>query len=78
MEKNYTLNNLIQFIYRDTSVTEHFEMQDAIENNADLKSDYNFLYKAYKSLPKVTFRPSNSSINAILRHSNNQPIGAYC
>lgn len=78
MEKDYTVNNLIQFIYKDTGVAEYFEMQDRIDHDAELKSTYNFLYKAYKALPRVTFRPSNASINNILAHSQNHTLSAYC
>lgn len=78
MEQNYTSNHLIQFIYNDLSVSDHFEVQDAIENNAQLKLEYAMLYNAYKQLPKVTFRPDNLSVNAILAYSKNNTMKAYC
>lgn len=78
MEQNYTSEQLVQFIYNDLTITEHFEVQDAIENDAKLKLEYASLYNAYKELPKVQFRPADQTVDAILAYSKNLTTRAYC
>ena len=78
MEQNYTSEHLVQFIYNDLTLTEHFEVQDAIENDTTLKLEYAQLYNAYKDLPKVQFRPADQTVNAVLAYSKNSTLKAYC
>ena len=69
MEQNYTQENLIQFIYREKSLTEHFEIENAIENNAELRSTYEQMKMVICALPKILFSPSKSVIEKILLYS---------
>lgn len=78
MEQSYTQENLVQFIYRDTSITEYFEIDNAIENDSVLKKQYLRLYNAFKSLPKVTFSPRENTINSILNYSQNYVPRVSC
>ena len=70
MEQTYTDDSLIRLIYKETSIPERFEIEDAIENNSNLKNAFQRLFEAYKSLPKVLFRPSRRVVTNILMHSN--------
>ena len=69
MEQTYTDLTLIRLIYRETEIAERFEIEDAIENNTNLRNAFQRLYFAYKSLPKVLFRPSKLVMNNILNFS---------
>jgi hypothetical protein len=78
MEQNYTQENLIQFIYRETSITESFEIENAIENSENLKSTYKETKLAVSALPRVQFHPSNSVIENILSYSRMTSLEAQC
>lgn len=69
MEQNYTQENLIQFIYREDSITDHFETENTIENSVELKAAYQQLKVAVSALPRVQFSPSKSVIENILKYS---------
>ena len=71
MDKIYTDFTLIRFIYKETDLAERFEVEDAIENDKTIRTAFIRLYKTYKSLPKVLFRPSRKSIENVLIFSNN-------
>ena len=78
MEQNYTQENLIQFIYREDSISDHFELEEAIENNIDLRSSYKEIKTAVSALPKVQFFPSKSVIEKILEYSRSSQLEAQC
>ena len=69
MEETYTEEYLIKYIYKETDIAERFEIEDAIENDSQLNKAFMKLYYAYKSLPKVLFRPSDKVIRNILAFS---------
>ncbi len=71
MEQTYTDFTLIRFIYKETDLAERFEVEDAIENDKSIRTAFMRLYKAYKSLPKVLFKPSQKSIENVVLFSNN-------
>lgn len=77
MVQNYTQESLVRFIYRETTVCEHFEIQDAIENDPTLKKQFKALFEAFKNLPKVVFSPSRNCIEQILNYNKNSNK-AYC
>ena len=70
MEQPYTDFTMIRLIYGETDIVERLEIEDAIENNRNLRSTFQKLYYSYKSLPKVLFRPSKLVIESILSFSN--------
>lgn len=78
MEKSYTQENLIQFIYREDSITEHFEVENEIENNEHLKAAYKEMKTAVSALPRVQFFPSKSVIENILSYSQTTSLEAHC
>ncbi len=71
MKHNYTENQLIQYIYGELSITDKFEIEDAMENDEYLALDYKQLYRAYKYLPKVKFAPTDISVANVLNYSRN-------
>lgn len=69
MDQSYTNDLLIKYIYSETDIAEKFEIENAIENDSTLNRAFLRLYFAYKSLPKVLFRPSERVINNLLLFS---------
>ena len=74
MEQTYTDLTLIRLIYGETGIAERFEIEDAIENNFNLQTAFQRLYLAYKSLPKVLFRPHNNVVKKIMDFSNSYSV----
>lgn len=66
MEETYTDENLIRYIYKETDIAERLEIENALENDSQLNKAFMKLYYAYKSLPKVLFRPSDKAVRNIL------------
>ena len=69
MMTNFTFNDLVRFIYNETSLEETKYIRKALAEDALLKNEYDSLLEGYQELPKVTFRPSKSSIQNILDYS---------
>lgn len=69
MDENYTVDSLIKYIYKETDIAERFEIENAIQNDFQINKAFMKLYYAYKSLPKVLFRPSQNSISKVLLYS---------
>jgi hypothetical protein len=78
MEHNYTDEKLIQLIYGECDIFERLEMEYSLENDLCLRENYEELYKAYQSLPKVKFSPLTSSINNILSYGSGTLEAAIC
>lgn len=69
MTKTFTPELLIKYIYRETTISERLIIQDALHRDYALREEYLELYKAYKQLPKVKFRPSSKTIRAVMEYS---------
>ncbi len=69
MMQTYTEEDLIRFIYREVEICEHFEIDYAVENNENLKEEYNALKETADSLPKFDYKPSEQSVMNILNYN---------
>lgn len=69
MEQDYTSNVLIKYLYRETSLTETLEIENAISEDSAVKAEYQRLSKGYRRFPKVQFYPTDETISNILNHS---------
>jgi len=69
MKQCYTENDLVQFIYRDMEAIEYCELLFSLDDNPEMKKCYENMVTAKNDLPKVTFQPSNDSINMIMAYS---------
>ncbi len=78
MEHHYTEKNLIQLIYGECDIFERLEMEHSIDNDQEMKENYNELFKAYRSLPKVKFSPLSSTIKNILNYGSGKLETAVC
>jgi hypothetical protein len=74
MDQTYTEESLIKYIYAETDIAERFEIENAIENNSQLNKAFLRLYYAYRSLPKVLFRPSERVVRNLLLFSQGHTV----
>ena len=76
MTHDYTPNMLVKYIYSETDLFETLEIENAIDNDIQLKESYLHLKNGYNELPKVQFAPSQSAIDNILFFSSIQETDA--
>lgn len=69
MTHNYTPELLINYVYGELDIADRFELEYALENNANIRAQYLDILKSYKSIPRVMFSPQKSNINNILNYS---------
>jgi len=74
MVNNYTSNLLLQYLYRETSLTETLEVENAISESPMTKEEYLDLREGFLGLPKVKFYPTDETMDAILQYSKKMPV----
>ena len=74
MEQDFTQNDLIKYLYKETSLTETLEIGAALEEDYDLLQRFQSLMAGYKQLPKVTFAPSSITLQNILGYSSQNVV----
>ena len=74
MTQNYTLNDLVRLLYRETSKLETKELREEMACDYELQEEYNILRQAARKLPKVTFSPSNKCLEEILNYSRRTAV----
>lgn len=75
MKQNFTSNHLIKFLYNETGVLEKLAINEALHADPVLRREYEALQQAQQQLPKVTFRPSASAVQRILKYSERTAVG---
>ena len=70
MEKNFTKNLLVKYLFNEVTQAEKFQVEEALYNNWEFHELYDDLDKAYRTLPKVQFAPKASTIQNILGYSS--------
>ena len=70
MKTNITQENLLQFIYGEVSPDMHIDIMHALENNSDLKNEYEQLRKDISLLKTVNESPSKTSVQILLEESS--------
>jgi len=74
MKHNFTLNHLVKFIYKETTIAETIAISNALQSDWELYESYEELKKSFNQLPQVTFSPSQDSIKNILRYSKETAV----
>jgi len=69
MKQKFTQNDLVKYIYRETSATENLAIREALNSDNDLFGSYEQLLQGYQQFPKATFSPSPAAIQNILKYS---------
>lgn len=78
MEQTCTLNDLIRFLYRETSDTETISIAADLAENYLLNEEFVELAVAKNSMTKAGFLPSKKVLNAVLNYSNSAMVEASC
>ncbi len=76
MNRPSTPNQLVRLAYGELPLLERLETEFALEENYTLREDYKELRRALDELPRVTFRPAQSSIDTILAYSKMSSLEA--
>ena len=66
MDKLYSENALIRYIYKESDLFEHLEVEHALEYDQSIGELYLELCQLFEELPQVHFKPSQKSINCIM------------
>ena len=69
MIKTFTQDDLIRFLYHETSEEENVELGRALKQDAELALQYKELQGTIKRLDDSMAEPSAASIDAILKYS---------
>jgi hypothetical protein len=69
MAQLYTSDQLVRFVYRETGILQSLEIENALATDAEWQRTHQNFSLAKQALPKVSFAPRNSTIDAILRYS---------
>ena len=76
MKQTFTNNDLVKFIYKETSRSETLAIQAALLEDSTLFDNYQALMSGYMELPKVTFAPTNTVFQNILKYSAKTTVEA--
>jgi len=76
MKSKFTFNDLVRFIYKETSAAETLAIAEAINEDEVLHDEYVTLMGGYRRLTKATFSPAQSVINNILSYSAQNTLEA--
>ena len=72
---NYTTEDLLLYLYQETSKEEGGRIKEAIENDWELKEKYDSLRNSLMALDKMLESPRPESIKAILSYAGvNSPV----
>ena len=70
MKHDFTPEDLVRFLYQETSPEETVLLQQALVNDQELNDQYVELKDGKNALPTAAIRPSLSSIERILKYSS--------
>ncbi|MFA0961926.1 hypothetical protein AB9P05_08965 [Roseivirga sp. BDSF3-8] len=74
MTKTFTPNDLIRFVYQETSDTENRIIERELLCDSELLDEYIELRLAVQGLDEFSMSPSQSSIDAVLSFSKSLPL----
>jgi len=77
MDLKFTKNDLIRYIYKETSIAETLAINEALNSNDKLYGNYRKLLQGYQQLPKAKFNASASAIQNILRYSQHTALETH-
>lgn len=67
--QSITLDDLLQYLYKETSPERTVEIMDALEKDADLREKLETMSLAKKRLDMLSYSPENQTIDNILAYS---------
>lgn len=77
MIKTFTQDDLVRYIYQETTAEESIEIKTALIFDEELSDQLNELMKTVDLLKQVQVKPSESSIDKILSYSRSYDLHAH-
>ena len=72
MTNHFTPNDLIRFIYRETSALEDAQIKLQLAEDSELAVEFSRLLEMVIAMDEVKLEPSETSVNLILEYSREQ------
>ncbi|HEX8355895.1 MAG TPA: hypothetical protein VF610_00705 [Segetibacter sp.] len=69
--QNHTTEELIQYLYNETSEDKSLAIESALENDYSLKEKFDALQDSKQSLHTIILSPRPQSVTAILNYARN-------
>lgn len=66
---NFTLEDLLRYLYKETSPSQTAEIRAALEADWSLREKFEVLSSAHKRLDALQLSPSQRSVDAILNYA---------
>jgi len=76
MELSFTQSDLIRYIYKEVTINEKLQIEQALKSDFALYEMYAESKAAYDELPRVKFNPSTSVLQSIMKYSSQFPVEA--
>lgn len=76
MIKTFTQDDLVRYIYQETTPEESIEIETALIFDEQLSEAYNSLNGTVESLNAVKLKPSESTVDKILSYSKSYDLHA--
>jgi cell fate (sporulation/competence/biofilm development) regulator YlbF (YheA/YmcA/DUF963 family) len=67
---NFTSEDLIQYLYNETSVQKTASIKAALNADWDLQESFEQLVEAQKNLDEIKLSPRDEAVNKILQHTS--------
>lgn len=74
MQRSITKNQLIQFIYSESSESDTVRIKEALHVDSYLNDTYKELRTAIQRLPRLRKNPANKTLQSILSYSRKRKI----
>ncbi len=78
MLQTCTRNDLIRFIYHETTLSENLAVREALTEDIFLREAYEELHAGYRQLPKAAFNPAPDAVRNILAYSARTALEKQC
>ena len=69
MKQTFTINDLVRFLYHETSIQESMSLASELAEDVFLKEQFEELVEGKASLDRVSFVPSSNTLKNILAYS---------
>ncbi len=66
---NFTLEDLLRYLYNETSPSQTAEIKAALENDWSLREKFEVIASARKRLDALKLSPSQQSVDAVLSYA---------
>lgn len=72
MTHNFTPEDLLQYLYKETTPEENIAIEKAMAEDWTLKEKFEVIKKAAQRLTKFTFSPRTESVLNVLKYANKE------